>query len=155
MKPIRAKTTVAVAWLVAGALLGASMVETVTSGQRIRLIAENERWRTEAKHWQRQWAQLRDQVDRANRAAARHLVVESIRVSVLHSPVAVEAVRGALDPLTSVLLGMPLAGAKVDVLYEMFEGRVLLIRTKLYRVHVLAFLLATESQLLVQLMPLG
>ncbi len=155
MKPIRSKMAGAVVWLFAGALLGASMVETVTSGQRIRLIAESERWRTEAKHWQGQWSQLQDQVDRANRQAARHLVVESIMVSVLHSPVAVEAVRGALDPLTSVLLGMPLAGAKVDVLYEMFEGRVLLIRKKLYRVQVLAFLLATQSQLLVRLTPLG
>lgn len=144
------KTRTALSWCLAGVMLGASSVQMATSRQRMQLLEERHLWQNRANHWQTEWAQLHEEVVRANRLAERRLLVQSINVSVLRSPVPAEEVRTALDPLTSVLLGMPLAGAKVQVLYEMFDRRVLMIDGKLYRIHVAALLLAAESQLLVQ-----
>ncbi len=137
-------------WFFLGALLGMSVVQGLTSREQARLSAQSLHWRSKAEHWQQEWTQLHDEVARANQQAAKQLVVQSITVSVVRSPVAAEAVRNALDPLTSVLLGMPLAGAKASVLYEMFDGRVILIDGKLYRIMVTVLLLSAQTQLVVK-----
>lgn len=137
-------------WFFLGVLFGMSVGQGLSRREQTRLSAQSLHWRSQAEHWQQEWTQLHDEVARVNQQAAKQLVVQSITVSVIRSPVSAEAVRNALDPLTSVLLGMPLAGAKASVLYAMFDGRVILIDGKLYRIMVTCLLLSAQSQLVVK-----
>lgn len=139
-----------IAWCLLGMLLGASGAQLMANHERSQLLAEREHWHREANHWRQEWVHLQEEISRANRRAEKRLVVQSLTVFVLDSPVPSEAVREALDPLTSILLGMPLAGAQTQVLYAMFNRRVLRIGARWFRVEVVALLLAAESQLLVR-----
>jgi hypothetical protein len=147
---MKAKRGALLIWFVLGMLLGASLLQIGTSRQRMELTRERAHWQRQAAHWQREWTQLQEEVSRANHLAERHLVVQSVSVATVDSRVPIDAVEGALEPLTTVLLGLPLSGAKIRVLYEMFNGRVLSIAGSLYRIQVVGLLLAAESQLLVR-----
>ena len=67
---------------------------------------------------------------------------------------AASEVRTALHPLVAVLLGMPLHGIPTEAVFGIFNGRIVLIGQKLYRVEVAALLLGTASQLLVRIVAL-
>lgn len=137
-----------------GGLLGASMVFIANHREREALVQQRNYWQQSANHWHLQWLQLQQEMTRANQRASRSTYVQSVTVSVVRSEVPATAVRSALEPYTSALLGMRMDAIKLSVAYHLFEGRVLIIGASLYRVEVRGILLSPHSELLVKITPI-
>lgn len=136
-----------------GAVGGASFTYGATQNERMLLQADRKKWEQKALHWEREWNQLHQEVDSANLRATRQTYIQSIDVTVLKAPVDPKEVRTALEPYTAALLGMRLSGLKANVVYHMFDGRIVVIGAQLYRLSVRAVLLAPKSELLVDVTP--
>lgn len=137
-----------------GALWGGGITQALFSRERAALLSNRDHLKHEAQHWQQEWTKLQEEIGRANRRAEARTVVQSVKVVTPNSPVPQDLVRAAMDPLTSILLGMPLNGIKIQIAFGIFNGRVLMIKGRLYRVEVVGILLSAESELLVRLIPL-
>lgn len=154
-KPVKRSWPALVVAVSVGALWGGAVTQTLFTRERTALRSERDHWKHEAHHWAREWTKLQEEIGQANRRAEARTVVQSVKVVVLNSPVGQDLVRTAMDPLTSILLGMPLDGIKIQVAFGIFNGRVLIIQGRLYRVLVVGVLLSAESELLVRLVEIG
>lgn len=148
----------AVRWwagFLAGAALGAGAVFARSVHQVEQLTTSSRYWQGQAQHWQEEWNKLQDELSRVNLLASRQTYVQTVDVVVLKSPVGRDAVESALRPYTNAILGMALSGLRLDMVYRLFDGRVLAIGDQLYRVEVRGLLVGPKTQLLVEIVPVS
>ncbi|NMP21852.1 hypothetical protein [Sulfobacillus harzensis] len=144
-----------VAGLLLGAILGGALVQAHTYQVRNALLAQSRLSQLDARHWRQESLRLRDQIAEINRKREKKTFVQSVNLEVMKSPVPLIDVEAALEPYTESLLGIPLSDVKLSMVYQLYQGRRLVLGEHIYRVEVKALLVSPEVVVLLHLTPLG
>ncbi|MCY0879825.1 MAG: hypothetical protein OWU84_12920 [Firmicutes bacterium] len=148
-----ARPGVKLAFLLAGTLLGASLVQARTWQSRVDADQRARLAQLEAGRWHREVMRLKDQLAAINRAHQQATYVQTITLDVVKSPVPLIDIEVALQPYTETLLGMPLNAVKLPLLYHLLQDRRIAIGDRVYRVEVKALLVSPDVHILLVLTP--
>ena len=135
---------------VLGLLLGAAVIQAVDSAHLQSSLRSQRLAEETAARLRYDLASVRRELTVVSELGTQDAVTRVI-VTPVESFLPEDDVTAALDPYTRTLIGEPLNTTTPEVLWRLFNGRLLTIRGRLYRVHVLVMLLAPTSRLLVRL----
>lgn len=142
-----------VAGLVLGFFLGMTIMHVLTVRERTQWSAKVHALSLSAARWHHESQKLRDEISLINRRVARGMFVQTVDLVMTRPPVARVEIEAALAPYTESLLGLPLSDIKVHIVYHLFQGRIITVGSRLYRVQVQAILLSPTTTLMLQLHP--
>lgn len=143
------------AGLLLGVILGGSLVQAHTFQRRNALLTQSRLIQLDAQHWRQESLRLRDQIAQINRKHENKTFAQSVSLEVIKSPVPLIDVEAALEPYTESILGMSLGAVKLSLLYQLFEGRRIVLGDHIYRVEVKALLVSPDVVILLHLVPIG
>lgn len=147
--------TRSVAGLLLGVVLGGALVQAHTYQMKNMLLTQSRLTQLDAQHWRQESLRLRDQIAEINRKNERQTFVQSVNLEVIKSPVPLIDVEAALEPYTESILGLSLNQIKLAMVYQLFEGRRLVLGEHIYRVEVKALLVSPDVTVLLRLVHLG
>jgi hypothetical protein len=148
---LRPSRRLVAAWIL-GLLAGAAVVQAHDRWWLHRLAEQNRLAGEEVARLRDETARLRQQLTVAGGGGGRRLV-RQVSVTTLNPRVPLADVRAALEPLTSALIGLPVEQISPELLWPLFNGRVVTIRGRLYRVEVQVIVVASEVRLLLNIVP--
>ncbi len=143
------------AGLILGGVLGSALVQAHTWNTRNTLLTQTRLSQLDAQHWRQESLRLRDQLATINRANARKTYVQTVNLEVMKSPVPLIDVEAALEPYTESILGVSLNDVKLAMVFQLFNGRRIVLGDHIYRVEVKALLVSPDVVILLHLAHLG
>lgn len=136
-----------------GALCGASGTQALTSRARLDAVNRSQQWEIQAARWHQETERLKEQLATINRQSTRETYIQSVRLTLLGTPVSQVDVEAALAPFTETLLGVPLSHVHLEMVYRMVNGRHITVGGALYRVEVIALLVSPDTRILLRVVP--
>lgn len=136
-----------------GALCGASGTQALTSRARLDAVNQSQQWAIQAARWHQETERLKEQLGTINRQSTRETYIQSVRLTLLGTPVSQVDVEAALAPFTETLLGVPLSHVHLEMVYRMVNGRHITVGGALYRVEVIALLVSPDTRILLKVVP--
>lgn len=145
----------ALSGLLLGMIVGGSIMQFVTIRERALLASRAHELEITAARWKHETLKLRDELGAINQRAQQGAYIETVNLAIIHSPVPKVDVQAALEPYTESMLGMNLNTIKPQVVYNLFEGRIVTIGASLYKVRVKTLLLAPTTVLMIEIAPVS
>lgn len=137
--------------LILGFFWGMAIMNVLTVRERTQWSERVHTLSLSATRWQHESQKLRDEISLINRRMARGMFVQTVDLVMTRPPVARVEIEAALAPYTESLLGLPLSDVKVHIVYHLFQGRIITVSNRLYRVQVQAILLSPTTTLMLQI----
>lgn len=154
-QPARRGWRTAVAAGALGLLLGASATQLQdhryarTLAERLRICqVDSARQRVEA-------ARLRERVQGLTQQPSPSPVVTEVRLDLTGPGPSLADLEAALEPVTSALLGVPVARLEPDLVWQALNNRQVTILGQRYRITTRALLISSRTRILVQATPEG
>ncbi len=140
---------------VVGLLLGASVTQLQdhryagTLAERLRICqVDGARQRVEARR-------LRERVQALSQQPSQSPVVTEVRLDLTGPGPSLADLEAALEPVTSALLGVPVARLEPDLVWQALNNRQVTILGRRYRITTRALLISSRTRILVQATPEG
>ena len=147
--PARGWRTAAAAGAV-GLLLGAGLTQlqdhryAAALAERLRICqVEGVRYRVEA-------ARLRERIQALTEQAAPSPVVTQVRIDLAGPGPRLPDLEAALEPITSALLGVPVARLEPELVWQALNNRQITILGQRYRITTRALLISSSTRIVVQ-----
>ncbi|MCY0863721.1 MAG: hypothetical protein OWQ57_02100 [Sulfobacillus sp.] len=132
--------------LAAAALVGAAVMNAHTAAEHDQLRLALTKARRQSDAWEAEARNLQRQLAAINERQAKTLYVRSVRLDIVEpSPVSSLDVRLALRPETEALVGQPVSLLNPDLVFRLFDRRMISVGHQLYQTHVLTLVIAPQT----------
>jgi hypothetical protein len=139
-----------VAALLIGSLLGAAVTQARDRALLHRLAEAQRLSQEDVVRLHTEAARLRQQLSVVSRLP-RQGVIAQVVLTTLDSRVPLADVEAALEPVSSSLLGLPMTEAAPEVIWRLFNDRLITIRGRLYRTRVQVIVVAPVTRVQLEL----
>lgn len=149
---MRVRARHAAAWMLA-ALAGAAFAQAHDRADLARIQQALRTCRLQADQLRGEADRLREALAREGPRAPRRLRIQAVDLRILGPDPGYAEVTHALEPLTGSLLGTEPDASHLEVVWRLFEGRLIAVRGRWYRLSVRAVLVWRVTTLLISLTP--
>lgn len=136
-----------------GALLGGAVTQARDRQILYRLTEARRICQLNVSRLHTETSRLREQLTVLSEVPTTHAVIRQVLVRLAGTGPSLADVESALEPLTAALVGLDPNQVSPDVLWGMFNNRILKIGGHLYRVEPRALIVAPVTRVLISLTP--